>query len=85
MRTSFATGLPCLVMTMPWSSTRSRRERHCSLNLDALIDPTMPAYHKEWSFILTGHINWPFHFPSAENASSALPGIPPMAPYPELT
>lgn len=36
--TSFATGLPCLVMTIPSGPTRSRRERHCSLNFaDAIV------------------------------------------------
>ena len=32
MGMSFATGLPRFVMTIPSSSTRSRIDRHCSLN-----------------------------------------------------
>lgn len=35
MGTSFATGFPCLVMTIPSGPTRSRRERHCALNFAA--------------------------------------------------
>ena len=54
IRTSFATGLPCLVMTMPWSSTWSSRERHCSLNLDALMmSPCLEDTQESESFILT--------------------------------
>ncbi|OGK79472.1 MAG: hypothetical protein A2X52_10670 [Candidatus Rokubacteria bacterium GWC2_70_16] len=33
--TSFATGLPCFVMTIPSGVTRSRSARHCALNFAA--------------------------------------------------
>ena len=34
---SLATGLPCLVTTTPSGRRLSNSERHCSLNLEALI------------------------------------------------
>src|SRR5271165_4562890 len=52
-----ATGFPCLVTTMPSGSRWSSSERHCSLNLEALISrmASLPE-------LLTGHKNWSYSF-----------------------
>jgi len=46
MGTSFATGLPCFVMTMPSGPTRSSRDRHWALNWAAGTVFTAEVYDR---------------------------------------